>query len=205
MPRPTRLLAAAAAAVLSLAAAACSSGGGAKPTNTAVPLPTGTPLPAAFATAVAQGGSVPLAPAPYSDPSKRFTAKLPQGWTVEPIADGVTASVLSPGGKLAATLSILCRPGITEAELVQEDQRAGSRLGSGAPDLANAKPGKVAGVPAQTVAWSGKLGSLLIEHLTVYFAGKGCAWRIQLNTFPGSTITQFRPVLDGVIASFAFS
>ncbi len=203
MPRPTRLLAAAAAAVLSLAVAACSSGGGARPTSTAVPAPTATALPAALATAAAQGGSVPLVP--YTDPGKRFTAKLPAGWTVEPIANGVTSSVLSKTGKLAATLSILCQPGITVDALVKQDQTAGQRLSSGAPDLANAKPGQVAGAPAQIVAWSGKLGSLPIEHTTVYFAGKGCAWRIQLNTFPGAAITQFRPVLDGVLASFAFS
>ena len=202
MPHPARLFAAA-VAVLSLAAAACASGGGVKPTNTAVPAPTSTPLPAPLATAVRQAGSVPLVP--YADPGKRFTAKVPQGWTVEQGPNGITASIPGKTSVLAATLSIFCAPGITEAELVKQDQTAGERLGSGAPDLANAKAGKVGGAPAQIVAWSGKLGSLLIEHVTVYFAGKGCAWRIQLNTFPGSTITQFRPVLDGVLASFAFS
>ncbi len=209
-------LAALCAVILIPALALGCSNGGEKPAATgtagtagtagsgsAVPAaPTNTPvqLGPADQTVVAAGGQVPLVP--YTDPNNRFTAKLPQGWRLQELQNAVQAT--QPAADVSATLAVSCGPGISVAELVQQDKNIGQNIGTGWPDMTKAKPTQVAGVPAQVVDWASNLAGTAIEHVTVYFEGKGCAWKIQLNTFPGTDIEQLRPVFDGTVGSFTF-
>jgi hypothetical protein len=169
-----------------------------QPSGSITPQATSTPISPADRTVVAQGGQVPLVP--FADPNGRFTMNVPQGWTVANMTDAVTWS--QPSSTISATLSVQCAPGISVTELISRDRNIGANVGTGAPEMANAQPTQVAGNPAQVVEWSSALSNTGIDHVTVYFEAKGCAWRIQLNAFTGTDIRLMRPVLDGAVKSF---
>ena len=194
--------------LLVLSAAACGgSGGNAK--STATTLPTSTPGAAALTptsaaatqTAIAVGAQVELID--YTDPAGRYAMKIPKGWTLQASANNDNVDVYLPGKPIAADLGLACQPNETARGLLGSDIKVNTQQGLGTIDVSQARSTQVAGVEALEVTWSGKVG----DHVYVYFEGRGCAWRLTLNTYPTGgdyTIDQLRPVLDGAIHSFRF-
>jgi hypothetical protein len=167
----------------------------------AVPSVAATPIPAAGQTAVAAGASDPLVP--YTDPNGRFTAKLPQGWDLQQQGNGVLAVL--PGDPVAATIGITCAPGMTGGQLIQQDQNIADALHTGSFDETQPEGTQVAGISAERFEWVAHLGKTTQEHVSVYFDGHGCGWRLLLTTYTGTEIGTLRPLFDAVAASLTFS
>src|ERR1700674_3048638 len=135
-------------------ATACS--GSAKPV---APSPSVEPIApptvsADVGTAIALGPNVALIG--YVDHDGRYTVQIPVGWTRDIAPQALT--VFLAGDPLRASISVLCRPGLTADELLAEDVRGAANVGAGTLNPNAATPTEVAAVPARAVRWEGKLG-----------------------------------------------
>lgn len=186
--------------------AGCSSGGGGKSSTPKAPpaaVRTDTPVPPAAATAVAQGSNPTYQP--YTDPNGRFTASIPQGWTMSERAD--TLELVLPGTPVTAVLDIACEPNGDVDTMLSRDASDVSKFNSGKLDPSTATPVQVAGVSGKYIEWTGGVlgSSVQVDHLEAYFVGKGCGWRAHLAVYPGPDPQQMKQVLDHVLGSFKFT
>ncbi len=200
--------------LVALAAGCSGSGGGAKSpvsvktsivikiTPGAEPVATApaTAIPSDAKTAVASGGTDPLVP--YKDPAGRFTATLPQGWSLQQGPNDVLA--ILAGNPVAATIGITCAPGLTGGQLIQQDQNIALGLHAGTFDITQPHGTKVAGASAELFTWTAHLGQTTQNHVSIYFDGPSCGWRLLLTTYTGTDVTALRPLFDAVAKSFTF-
>jgi hypothetical protein len=208
---------AATTAFVALFAAAC--GGGA--TSTPVPSATAPSTVTASAseaasavapteltgddkTALALGGRVGMRD--YRDHDGRYTIKVPVGWTAQEGQNAYSATLGSTttGVPASAQVGVYCLPNSTVDQLIASDLNILQQAGVGGFGLTDERPAQVASLPAREVRWSGDFRGLHLDHVSVYFEGHGCAWRILLTIYPGASIDALRPVLDTMLETFSF-
>ena len=105
---------------------------------------------------------------------------------------------------MTATVGVFCLPGADIPGIESFDERALSAVGGGKLPLDSAAQVKVGALDAVQIPWTGGIAGISLERVFVYFTGNGCAWRIQMTVWPGTTIEEMKPVLETMKASFAF-
>ena len=207
---PRRLAMAAAACValigFAVSAAGCKSSKS-EPTATPAPFVSPTPEPptADALTAVAAPDAVELTP--YADPGGRYTVEVPKAWSLEQKNPNAVQITL-PGGPATPVQALLfldCEAGLTADAYIQQDIALGNKLHTGVFDATAFESGTVAGQPAKIFTWGGGAAGLPLQHIEVYFEGKGCAWRVHLSVFPGLQAMDLRPLLNRILDSFKFT
>ncbi len=144
---------------------------------------------------------------PHTDRDGRYTVRVPSGWMLQESTNSLSATLAPTSSAVPASAQagIYCLPNSSVDQLISVDQNVTRQAGLGDLTLDDERATEVAGTPAREIHWTGDFRGLQLDHVFVYFEGHGCAWRIQLTTYPGLSIDAMRPVLDEMLRSFTFT